>query len=197
MYIKGERIDVGAKMTSYDPFTLQSILAKAREQGVQIAVIEVSSHALDQSRFAGVEFDMAVLTNITPEHLDYHKTMENYVAAKKKLFEMVVHNNKNNKLAVLPKDDIYGRAWAEDIVVDRMLTYGQQSSAGLRATQVKEHLTGTTFRLEYLGHQYSVSTQLIGRHNISNALAALSAGLLASIDIQDAIACLEDFPGIR
>lgn len=92
-------------MTSLDIFDLQSILVTAKNNGCKIAILEVSSHGLDQYRFEGIQFDMAVLTNITPEHLDYHGTFENYVAAKKKLFQYVMTNRKNMKMAVLPKDD--------------------------------------------------------------------------------------------
>jgi UDP-N-acetylmuramoyl-L-alanyl-D-glutamate--2,6-diaminopimelate ligase len=111
------------KMTSLDVYDLQATLTTARDNGCKIAVIEVSSHGLDQYRFEGVDFDMGVLTNITPEHLDYHGTFANYVAAKKKLFQYVLNNPKKNKMAVLPKDDETGRKWFDTLSFDKAINF--------------------------------------------------------------------------
>ena len=93
------------KMTSLDPSHLQALLANAKQQGCHYAILEVASHGISQNRFEGVEFDMAVLTNVTSEHLDYHKTFDNYANTKKKLFQSVLKNKKTVKYAVFPKDD--------------------------------------------------------------------------------------------
>lgn len=84
-------------MTALDVFDLQSNLLGAREVGCKIAVLEVSSHGIDQHRFEGIDFDLGVLTNITHDHLDYHKNMENYAETKKKLFKSILSNKKQNK----------------------------------------------------------------------------------------------------
>jgi UDP-N-acetylmuramoyl-L-alanyl-D-glutamate--2,6-diaminopimelate ligase len=119
-------------MTSLDPFKLQRLLQIAKAAGCTYVVLEVASHALHQRRFEGIDFDMAVLTNITPEHLDYHKTMEAYVNTKKQLFLQVMKNKKPTKIAVLPKDDDNGRKWAEELYFDKMLSYSINTSSMMR-----------------------------------------------------------------
>lgn len=86
------------KMTSLDVFDLQSLLSTAKNNGCKIAVLEASSQGLDQHRFEGIDFDVAVLTNITHDHLDYHGGMEAYAESKKLLFKNVLSNTKQNKI---------------------------------------------------------------------------------------------------
>ena len=95
--IGGKKITNTKKMTSLDVFDLQSLLSTAKNNGCKIAVLETSSQGLDQQRFAGVDFDVAVLTNITHDHLDYHGSMEAYAESKKLLFKNVLSNTKQNK----------------------------------------------------------------------------------------------------
>ncbi len=92
-------------MTSYDPLVLQKILAHAYEAGCRYVVLEVSSHGFHQKRFHGIDFSVGVLTNITPEHLDYHKTMAAYAAEKQKLFRRVQQSTTAPRAAILPVDD--------------------------------------------------------------------------------------------
>jgi UDP-N-acetylmuramyl-tripeptide synthetase 2 len=95
--IGSKRITNTKKMTSLDVFDLQSLLSTAKNNGCKVAVLEASSQGLDQQRFAGIDFDMAVLTNITHDHLDYHGSMEAYAESKKLLFKNVLSNTKQNK----------------------------------------------------------------------------------------------------
>jgi len=162
------------KMTSLDNFDLQSLLATAKERGCKIAIIEVSSHGLDQRRFEGITFDFAVLTNITREHIDYHGSMNNYVETKKQLFKYVLANWKENKYAAFSVDDRYGKKRFEEMAFDKKVSFSLQSSAILKATRIEEHLEGTYFEFSYLGQKYSGTTQLIGSYNVSNILAALA-----------------------
>ncbi len=111
------------KMTSYDPMQLQSILSKARKEGCKYAVLEVSSHGLEQKRFNGITFDGAALTNITPEHLDYHKTMENYAKAKQKLFHLVEQNRSHTTFAILPQEDTWGEKRYKSMDFPTKLSY--------------------------------------------------------------------------
>lgn len=96
--IVDKKYDTGFHVTNPDPFLLQKLLKEMVEEKCEFAVLEVTSHGLDQERVAGINFEISALTNITHEHLDYHKTYENYVKAKTKLFN-------NSKIAVINKDD--------------------------------------------------------------------------------------------
>ena len=111
------------KMTSLDVFDLQALLSASKYEWCKIAVLEASSQGLDQHRFEGLEFDVAVLTNITHDHLDYHQTMEKYSVAKKKLFKNVLSNSKQTKIGVFPSDDNQGRRWFEEMPLDKKINY--------------------------------------------------------------------------
>ncbi|MBS8121617.1 UDP-N-acetylmuramoyl-L-alanyl-D-glutamate--2,6-diaminopimelate ligase [Candidatus Vampirococcus lugosii] len=191
--IGDEEIDNNSKMTSLNPFKLQKILAYAKEKGCKYAVLEVSSHGLDQYRFEGVEFDMGILTNITPEHLDYHGDFETYVETKKKLFDSILLNSKNEKLAVLPKDDRTGRIWYEDIGFDKSIDFSINTNAGIKANNIELNFDKTSFEVFYLGKTYPVSVSLLGKFNVYNILASFSAGLISGIKIEDIIVSLENF----
>lgn len=120
------------KMTSLDPFQMWRVIQAAKDAGCTYLILEVASHAIHQHRFEGIDFDMAVLTNITPEHLDYHKTMEDYAKTKQKLFYHVMKNKKPTKMAVLPKDDEFGKKRADELFFDKMLTYSINTSSMIR-----------------------------------------------------------------
>ena len=175
------------KMTSLDIYDLQSTLAMARDAGCKIAVLETSSHGLDQYRFEGIEFDFAVLTNITHDHLDYHKTMDRYTQAKKKLFDYVLTNKKQNKYASFPADDKIGRERFDQMPFDKKLSFGIVSSASLKADRILEKTDGTEFSFSYLGKSYDVKTHLLGKFNVSNILAALSVSVQIGVDMEKAI----------
>jgi UDP-N-acetylmuramoyl-L-alanyl-D-glutamate--2,6-diaminopimelate ligase len=179
------------KMTSLDIYDLQSTLAMAKDAGCKIAVLETSSHGLDQYRFEGIEFDFAVLTNITHDHLDYHGTMERYIQAKKKLFDYVMSNKKQNKYASFPADDKVGRERFDEMPFDKKLSFGIVSSASLRADRIVEKTDGTEFSFSYLGKSYEVKTHLLGKFNVSNILAALSVAIQIGVDIQKAITSIQ------
>lgn len=184
------------KMTSLDPFKMWKILQIAQDSGCQYVILEVASHALHQHRFEGIDFDMAVLTNITPEHLDYHKTMEDYANTKKMLFTQVMKNKKASKLAVLPKDDDYGRKWVDELYFDKMLTYSVNTSSMIRGENITLGQNHTSFTFNYLGKETPVTMELPGTYNVLNALAATAAGLLLGIEQEKIAASLHNFPGV-
>ena len=169
-------------MTSLDPSHLQALLAMAKQAGCKYAVLEVASHGIAQNRFEGVEFDMAVLTNITSEHLDYHKTFDNYANTKKRLFQSVLKNKKRVKYAVFPKDDEKGRQWEDEMNFDKFLSYSLAASSSLKGENIRLSADGTSFDVSYLGNNYTVNMPLRGRYNVYNALAAFSVGMLLGID---------------
>lgn len=185
------------KMTSLDIYDLQSNLAIAKDAGCKIAVLEVSSHGLEQYRFEWVKFDCGILTNITHDHLDYHKTMDNYAKAKKQLFKYIMLNGKNHKYAVLPTDDGYGRKWFEEFAFDKKISYSIHSSSFLKAENVKEYKDKTTFDINYLGKIYHITTHMVGLFNIYNILAALGIALEIGVNIEKAITAIEEFMGVE
>ncbi len=185
------------KMTSLDIYDLQSNLAIAKDAGCKIAVLEVSSHGLEQYRFEGVKFDCGVLTNITHDHLDYHKTMDNYAKAKKQLFKYILHNGKNHKYAVLPTDDSYGRKRFDEFAFDKKMSYSIHSSSFLKAENIHEYKDKTTFNINYLGKIYHITTHMVGLFNVYNILAALGVALEIGVNIEKAIAAIQEFTGVE
>ena len=180
-----------SKMTSPDPMEIQQHLSQAREKWCKIAVLEVASHGLQQQRFYGIEFDMAILTNITEEHLDYHKTMDDYAMTKKQLFLEIINNSKPNKLAIFPKDDKYGKKRSEELYFDKMMTYGIISSGSVRAENIKYMVDRTTFDINYMGQIYPITTKMVGMHNVYNIITAITAGLIIGLDMNQMITALE------
>ncbi|MGH8456498.1 MAG: Mur ligase family protein, partial [Stenotrophobium sp.] len=152
-----------ATHTTPDPVSLQRHLAQLREQGVQAVAMEVSSHALDQDRVAGVHFDAAVLTNVTRDHLDYHGTVENYAAAKHRLFE-----RKELRSAIFNRDDGHGRLWAEAFAGDAII-YGLDGDAPapdqrhVLARNLQLHGGGLSFDLDTSWGAGRMASRLLGR----------------------------------
>lgn len=180
------------KMTSYDPLDLQKLLSQARDAGCTHAVLEVSSHGLVQERFLGISFAVGVLTNITAEHLDYHKTMDSYAEAKKKLFRLVEKNTTApHTVAVLPQDDSYARQRMEQIHVDRIVDYSVMWKASLSARDVHEYIDHTTAWIDSLGQTFELNLPFVGKFNIANSLAALGVCIGLELEIGEAIQYLQ------
>ena len=181
------------KMTSLDCFDLQQTLATAKASWCRIAVLETSSQWLDQYRFEWIKFDFAVLTNITMDHLDYHKTMENYADAKKKLFKYVLTNWKDKKYASFCTDDKIGKKWFEELAFDQKVSYSIHNSAVIKATKIEEWLEWTYFEFSYLGQKFSGTTQLIWSYNICNIMWAISVATSLGLEMNPIIKSIEDF----
>ncbi len=176
------------KMSSLDPFQLQKVFRQAKNEGCQVAVIEVTSHGLDQNRFEGIDFDMAILTNITNDHLEYHGGRDAYVSAKKKLFTQTASNHKGKTYAVFPKDDSIGRQWYDELMFDEKITYGIASQASVSATNIQESVHGTMATVQYMQESHQLTTTLRGSYNINNILAALSAVTMLGVPLEQAVA---------
>ena len=166
------------KMTSLDPMKMWNIIEIAKNAWCEYLILEVASHALHQHRFENIDFDMAVLTNITPEHLDYHKTMEQYARTKLQLFMQVMKNKKPTKMAILPKDDEFGRKWIEELFFDKMLTYSINTSSMIKWEHIELKYNHTTFSFNYLGNETTIQMDLPGVYNVYNTLAATGVALL-------------------
>ncbi len=180
-------------MTSYDPMQLQSILSKARKEGCKYAVLEVSSHGLEQKRFNGITFDGAVLTNITPEHLDYHKTMDNYAKAKQKLFHLVEQNRSHNTFAILPQEDAWGEQRYKTMNFPTKLSYWFSDQADIYAADIDQKNDHTVFELHSGKKEHKITSKLVGKFNVANMMAARWVGKALGIDAHDMIKAIESF----
>ncbi|MEN9946446.1 MAG: hypothetical protein RLZZ293_832 [Pseudomonadota bacterium] len=168
--------------TTPDPISLQQYLATFSQQQVNCVAMEVSSHALVQGRVNGIEFDYAIFTNLTQDHLDYHQTMENYYQAKRQLFYW--HNLTN---AIINSDDSYGIRLLNELNHEKnnlnIISYGLVSG-DLRASNVHLTRNGMEFTLSYLGQQCIITTKLIGKFNVYNLLAVLASLVLAKVEFE-------------
>lgn len=150
-----------AQLTTADVVTNHKVLKEMAEEGLSTAVMEATSHALDQNRVEGIKFDVGVFTNFSQDHLDYHRSMDSYLNAKLKLFDQ-------SKLAVYNQDDITAEKFKEG------MAYAIDSPADLKAENISISLEGTTFDLLYKNRVVKVSSPLIGRYNVYNVLAAFA-----------------------
>lgn len=183
-----------ASRTTPEAPDLQRLLAEMLEAGATHCVMEVSSHALDRRRVSRIGFDVAVFTNLGGDHLDYHLTMEDYFAAKKRLFFL---NDKPKRTAVVNDDDPWGRRLIAELPMTT-IGYGTGPSALVRAERPRLDGLGLEALVRFPGGQVAITSPLSGRHNLSNILAAFSAALalgLPATVIRDGIASMGQVPG--
>ena len=172
---------------------LQKFFHDAKKADVEFALIEATSHALDQYKFAGVPIEMAIMTNLTQDHLDYHKTMENYAAAKAKLFEM------QPRFIVLNTDDKYFDYFNKFEASEQKITYGESDLAEVKIKSFKLYKKGSEAKLRIDNNvALEIATNLPGEFNVYNMTAAAAGAYLLGIslqDIQEGIANLEGISG--
>ncbi|MBV9462784.1 MAG: UDP-N-acetylmuramoyl-L-alanyl-D-glutamate--2,6-diaminopimelate ligase [Verrucomicrobiae bacterium] len=195
-YELGER-QIPADRTTPQSSDLQQMFAQMRRCGCKAAVMEVSSHSLSQKRVAGIDFDVAVFTNLTQDHLDYHKTMDAYFEAKAILFAGLGQGRKTEASAVINADDSYAARFKKSVPAGiRTLTYGIESDADFKASDLKLTLSGADFALEAEGAKWPVHLPLCGRYNVSNALAAIAAARALGLPLKSLATCLKDVPQV-
>ncbi len=171
-------------LTTPEATDLHAIFAMMREQGVGAAAMEVSSHALDQDRVGGAHYDVAIFTNLSQDHLDYHLTMDDYFAAKVRLFTPAY-----SRVGVVNLDDEYGRMLADKADIP-ITTYsvGGNPAADWRAEDVRLGADGSVFRVVGPGGiEADATIQLAGAFNVANALAAIVALVEAGISLPTAV----------
>jgi len=175
-------------------FQLNQILREMLEDGVKECAVEVSSHALKQNRIEGIDVDVAVFSNLTQDHLDYHQTMDDYFNSKQMLFT----DFPSVAARVVNLDDSYGRRiWNNHPEKETFITYGIESKGvDLKANQIQSTLNGSSFVVVFKEKEYEVKTQLIAQHNIYNILAAIASCLSLGSEIDELIMNLEDFKGV-
>ena len=186
------------KNTTPNVIDLQHTLQMMSDKGVDFVVMEVSSHALAENRISGIEFDTAIFTNLTQDHLDYHKTMENYRDAKAKLFDIVSRSgSKQNKNAVINVDDDAGEVMLEHTFCKK-ISYGIEKNSDLRAVNVNVAAQGTSFEISssLLPNPLSLNLHLTGIFNVYNVLAAVGAALAEKISPDVIKSALENFKSV-
>lgn len=180
-YEIGERV-LPATRTTPESADIQNYLDQMIRAGGRSAVMEVSSHALDQDRVRGLDFDVAVFTNLTRDHLDYHETMDRYFNAKRRLFTALGRGSKR-AVAVINLDDAWGRKLAADPDIQaRVMTYGLHEGAELRATDVVLSPAGSDFTVKGPRGERRIHIPLLGRFNLQNGLAAYAVAQALELD---------------
>ena len=164
--------------TTPDVSVCHKLLYEMVQQSCKSSVMEVTSHALDQGRVAAIEYDAAIFTNLSQDHLDYHKTMDGYAAAKAKLFASL----SSKACAIVNADDPYSSMMVENCKA-KIVTYGVENNADVRAENISLTAEGTSFTIIYQGRSYPLEAPLAGRFNLYNILAAAALALTHKIPI--------------
>ena len=183
--------------TTPDVVELQQFLALMCDRGITHVVMEVSSHALAMNRVAGCEYDTAVFTNLTQDHLDYHKTFDNYFAAKAKLFQSLSGSDlvKENKTAIINIDDPYGQKMLT-MCSCKVLTYGVEKDADLKGANLKVGLKGSSFDVAGPFGNVSLQMKLTGLFNVYNTLAAIGAAHAEGVSTEIIDKAIQEFQAV-
>ena len=188
-----------ALLTTPDPVSLQSLLYQMRKANVRYVLLETSSHGLAQSRADGCQFKMGLFTNITPEHLDFHGTFENYMAAKLSFFEQRLEPSRSpDAKAVVNLDDAHSDRFLAASRVETLTFSMSNANADFLATGIRLSVDGTAFEVRTPDTSFEVRTSLIGAHAVQNCLAAIAASMalgLTAEQVVSGIASLEGIPG--
>lgn len=178
-YIDGEAVPT--EHTTPDPITLNALLARMVEAGCEYAFMEVSSHSIVQNRIGGLRFVGGLFTNITRDHLDYHKTFENYIKAKKLFFD----NLPSDAFAIVNADDKNGMVMVQNTKAS-VKTYSVQSPADFKAKIIECHFEGMYLNI----NGQEVGVQFIGKFNVSNLLAVYGAAVMLGKDTHEVLVAL-------
>ena len=184
-----------APLTTPDPLTLQRLFRVMADHGVTHVVMEVSSHALEQNRLGDTRFDVALFTNLSRDHLDYHQTMERYFAAKQLLFQQYL---KENGQAAVVTGLEWGDRMAAVLPPHRVLCCGLQGHPEVTALDLRQDISGFECTLSLQGKRYPFRSPLTGSYNVLNVLTAAGAGVALGLDgeqICDGLARVGDIPG--
>jgi len=180
-------------MTNVPVLLLMKRLKEMKAAGVEWLVLETTSHALVQYRTWGVPYSVAVLTNISQDHLDYHRTMERYIAAKQKLFKLAQQNQKGLQMGIANADDQYGASFATQ--TQNSIMYGLEAG-DVRATNIRMDAGGIGYEAKAMDETYKITSCLPGSFNVYNTLAAVCVGRAVGLtrkQIEQGIAAL---PGV-
>jgi UDP-N-acetylmuramoyl-L-alanyl-D-glutamate--2,6-diaminopimelate ligase len=188
-------------MTTPESIELQAILAKMARSGVQSVAIEVSSHALVMERVRGIDFDVAVFTNLTRDHLDFHRDMDDYFIAKSRLFtDFLSASSKKRKIAVICADDPKGKELLDMARGAGLETwsYGRSREWDVHPLAIESDLEGLRGKIQAKDEEIDFSSRLVGAANVENILGAVAVGFalgLTPASIAEGVARLESVPG--
>lgn len=174
-----------AKRTTPESMDLQKMFYEMKKQSITDCIMEVSSHSLELKRVFGVDFKVGIFTNLTQDHLDFHKDMESYFKAKMKLFE-------KSEYCVINIDDAYGKRATEMFKDKNIITYGIDNEADITATEIKIDSNGTEFKLKYKNQEKNIKLHLPGKFNVYNALGCIGAAIALGVSMDTAISGLEN-----
>jgi UDP-N-acetylmuramoyl-L-alanyl-D-glutamate--2,6-diaminopimelate ligase len=195
-------LDTGFHVTTPDAADVQRYLSMMAGDGTTHVILEATSHGLAQYRVEACDFDVAIVTNITHEHLDYHGSFDEYLAAKARLFtglgRSAIKMHSVTQMGILNRDD-QSYEYLSGIARTDLLTYGLHPQADIRASEVAYARGGTVFQVSGLGFSFQVNSRLVGDYNVSNCLAAIAAAVgalnLEPEIAQSGIAAFEGVPG--
>ncbi|HSN95057.1 MAG TPA: UDP-N-acetylmuramoyl-L-alanyl-D-glutamate--2,6-diaminopimelate ligase [Anaerolineaceae bacterium] len=198
--IGDEVLDTGFHVTTPDAPDIQAYLGEMVARGIEYCVLETTSHGLHQGRVIACDFDIAAVTNVTHEHLDYHGNYQNYLQAKGILFEMLSQTPAkeigNIRLAVLNKDD-ESYAYLKRVSPKSQTAYSRVNEAELWADQIEDTPNELRFTCHWGDRTYPVRTHLVGAFNVSNALAAISVACIGlEIPVEVALETLASMHGV-
>jgi len=185
-YVGNKKIET--HRTTPESTELQKLFCDMVKEGIDYCVMEVSSHSLYLNRVYGIEFNQGIFTNLTRDHLDFHKTFKNYYKAKMILFE-----NSNN--SIINIDDEYGKRVFDDVKTSK-ITYGINKNSNIKAENIKMSSKGTEFELNYNGNKVKTFINIPGKYNVYNALGSAAACLAEGIPMEKVKAGLEKLSAV-
>lgn len=185
----GDKI-LPSERTTPDSLELMQLFSMIAEAKADYVVMEVSSHALALDRVTSCEFDVGAFTNITQDHLDFHKTMENYLDAKSILFDI-------SRVGVVNLDDPKGGYLVDKANTESMITYGIESDCDLKASDIHLNSDGVKFHVSYGGAEEDVDLKIPGRFSVYNALTALGCILALNVPLDKAVEGLHTAGGVK
>ncbi len=189
IYFAGKKKE--ATHTTPESYELCQLFLELKKEAVEYVIMEVSSHSLEQKRVHGIDFDLAIFTNLTHEHLDYHKTIENYAAAKKLLF----YNLKPTSTAIVNGDDAFSDYMLNGTPAEIKITVGRQKDNIFQIIEEKITLEGNYFALQFEDKDYKFETKLLGKFNVDNAAMAAAAGFALGVSLEASAKSLEEANG--
>jgi len=178
--------------TTPESTDIQYYLSKMVDKSITHCFMEVSSHALELNRVDDVTIDVGIFTNVTRDHLDFHKTMENYYLAKKKLFYKTKRNN------IINVDDPYGSRLYKELLADKIsaISYGIDNEADIKASNLVTTMKGTSFDCNIKGIKKEIHVNTPGKFSVLNSLGALGAAYVLGVDLDEIINALGTFKGV-